>query len=252
MDQADADDTTPSAAQYPALGEMPDHRHLTACETLCWLGYGRPIPWAVYFAPIFRGPNTSLDELPALLHRSVPDQKPAECPMDDAERILMENLRAGRIQALFKNDGRFVSLPAEAYDYALVVNVRGGIEVDAGASCRDQENARQYVVNSLPSTDVFFRTSEVLRLLPAWPVRAPNVSPVKRIPVPWPKQMAWWKGYVQQHSNPDLRPTKAKQYAAAKAHFSDYAPPTHINMQDLRALPDTPSEWREPGRRPKL
>jgi hypothetical protein len=72
------------------------------------------------------------------------------------------------------------------------------------------------------------------------------------LPIPPGHLLKWWLDeLLKEHPDPDKRPTVAAQYEAAKARFPNYAPPTVEQMQGLRAHPDTPSEWREAGRRPK-
>jgi hypothetical protein len=164
--------TMPSAAettepQYPAEGEVTRHRHMTACEVLCWIGYHRPIRKEVYFAPIkTMAPGATIEELAASLHHSVPEPKPPECPLNDAERKLMDALRLGSVQALIEKNGKFEEVPAAIYEYAMAVNVRGSIEPDGGATERDATRAD---LSQRPIGSVFFRTSEVLKV---WPKEA--------------------------------------------------------------------------------
>ena len=81
--------------------------------------------------------------------------------------------------------------------------------------------------------------------------KAGTSTPFGKKPIPTPALLRWWEAYVKEHCNPDRRPTVNEQRAAAIAEFPVYASPTEITMQRLRALPITPPEWRESGRRPK-
>src|SRR4051794_10322313 len=85
--------------QYPPIGDVPKHRHLSACEVLTWIGYGRAIPKAAYFAPLANVHGATTEAILALLHRSVPDPKPLRCPMYKSERALMKALRSGKLRA---------------------------------------------------------------------------------------------------------------------------------------------------------
>lgn len=168
---AEADETTQAQAtesHYPAVGDIPEHRHLTACEVLTWIGYGRAISKDVYFAP--RASGLPAEERDSLLHRSVPDPKPPDDPMDDAERKLMEAVRAGLVHMLTVRNGAFEEMQAAIYEHAVVVTARGSIEADWRASERDRERAITYRSSLPPIGDVWFRKSEVLE---AWPT---NVS----------------------------------------------------------------------------
>ena len=166
---ATEDGATPPAAElelhYPAIGDVPGHLHLTACEVLTWIGYGRAISKAVYYAPVANSPVATIDEKMALLHRSVPDPKPSEDPMEDAERKLMELLRAKRVHMLIERGGVFEEVSDSIYEYAVAVNARGSVEPDANATERDQARARSYLLRLQPFGDVLFRKTEVLE---AW------------------------------------------------------------------------------------
>ena len=68
--------------------------------------------------------------------------------MDDAERKLMELLRAKRVHMLIERDGVFEEVPDAIYEHAVAVNARGSVEPDAKATERDQmrEHVRIYRV----------------------------------------------------------------------------------------------------------
>jgi hypothetical protein len=171
-----SDATTPAPAaelQYPAIGDVPEHRHLTACEVLTWIGYGRAISRDVYFAKV-SGATATAEARLSLLHQSVPDPKPLENPMDDAERKLMEEVRAGRVHSLIERNGAFEEPPAAIYEHAVAVNARGSIEADGTAPERDQTRARSYLSSLPPIGNVWFRKSEVLEV---WPSKAPTAIP---------------------------------------------------------------------------
>lgn len=94
--------------------------------------------------------------------------------------------------------------------------------------------------------DIRFRMAEVKK---QWPGATPEALPP-------PSRFAlreWWRSYLQQHSEPDNRPTTPQQQADANAHFAAIGRrgPTVAEMRALRADPNTPEEWRESGRRPK-
>ena len=114
---------------------------------LCWIGYQRPISKECYYWPLqkqrpARGSTRrppSVANLQAQLHRAIPEPKPTRCPMDDAERRLIAALRAGELRAIehdFKNN-RSLELPVSAFDYAVIVSTRGGLEIDNAASDDD-------------------------------------------------------------------------------------------------------------------
>jgi hypothetical protein len=152
--------------QYPAMGDLPEHRHLTACEVLTWIGYRRVIPNDVYYAPFTKEPGLPVEEGVSLLHRSVPEPKPPEDPMNEAERKLMEALRASHVHLFIERNGAFEEVPDTIYEHAVVVNARGSIEVDAKATERDRARAGSYLSRLGPIGDVWFRKTEVLE---AWP-----------------------------------------------------------------------------------
>ena len=166
---------------------------MTACEVLCWIGYGRAIAKEVYFRPIFEAPDMPFTDIAPLLHQSVPGPKPPECPMDSAERELMAALRSGKIQARCERNGALEIVPSEIYDYAVAVNARGSIETDQGAAGRDIAQADRYLRGQTTKIkDVFFRTSEVRECLKAWSNKLPALMGTEATPastamtLPWP------------------------------------------------------------------
>jgi len=176
-------DAAPDELKYPALGELPPKLRLTACEVLCWIGYGRDILKEVYLAPLVAARGARLTEATMLPHHFVPDPKPAECPMDDAERELIEALRTGKLRAFFKADGAFREVPAELYTYAVTVNVRGSIEPNCKASKEDFAEAEDFFYRIRPSIrDVFFDSAAVKAALAPWP-RARAVEPAAAPPL---------------------------------------------------------------------
>jgi hypothetical protein len=71
-------------------------------------------------------------------------------------------------------------------------------------------------------------------------------------PVPPLFLLRWWlEEYVPMYPNPEERPTRHKQLAAAEARFPNNSRPTVKSMQGLRKDPRTPPGWTDPGRRPK-
>lgn len=187
-----ADETTAAESQYPAIGEVPEHLHLTACEVLTWIGYGRAISKDVYLAPVVKSSGLATEERASLPHRSVPDPKPPEDPMDDAERKLMEAVRAGHVHILIEINGAFEEMPTAIYEAAVAVNARGSIEADWKAAERDRERAISYRSSLAPIGDVWFRKSEVLE---AWPCRAPTST--------WRRRRAASAGRAGWQSRPD-------------------------------------------------
>jgi hypothetical protein len=174
--------TTPAPAaepQYPAIGDVPEHRLLTACEVLTWIGYGRAISKDVYFAPFANAPPSAPEGRVSLLHQSVPDPKPAEDPMSDAERKLMEALRTRHVHILFERNGAIEEelLVDTIYEHAVSVNARGSLEADAKATERDQMLARSFLSRLSRMGDAWFRKSEVLA---AWPAPSLTVADAKQ------------------------------------------------------------------------
>jgi hypothetical protein len=186
-----SDHSLPAEAQYPEIGEVPEYRHLTACEVLCWIGYRRAIAKDVYFAPLTKARANGTAREVALLHRSIPEPKPSECPINDAERELMKSLRDGRVHAMVAKNGRLAELPSEIYEYSVSVNVRGSIEADAGSGQRDYWLALEYMFNLRPPIgEVLFRTTEVMT---AWPNNGADrdeapTAPLSPAPAPDPSQ----------------------------------------------------------------
>ncbi len=154
------------APQYPELGAVPVHRHMTACEVLCWIGYRRAIPKEIYYFPLSNSANVPFSRKVSLLHQSVPEPKPPECPMNAAEQNLMEALRTETIRAFYEKDGRFEQVPQDVYAYAVAVNARGGIEADSGVPERDRERAAKFTSAHAELRAVWFVTKDVLRLRP--------------------------------------------------------------------------------------
>jgi hypothetical protein len=91
------------------------------------------------------------------------------------------------------------------------------------------------------------------RDLTVWPAGAAEAKQKARRRVPRKELRQWWTTeYLPLHPEPDKRPSVETQRKDAAAAFPGYAPPNERTMQNLRADKDTPSDWREPGRRPKL
>jgi hypothetical protein len=169
-------DGAPTAALpaqgYPAIGEFPMAPYMTACETLCRLsGYRRAISEDLYFAPLRRPrvriPDDSA-EVSAVLHNAVPDPKPGEDPMPEAEQRVMKLWRAGRLHPGHVKDGEFQELPDEINQYAVVIAVDGRIRPDARAALRDQQPAwHWWTANEAAPPpdkhigDISFRTLEI-------------------------------------------------------------------------------------------
>jgi hypothetical protein len=185
--EAESDGLLAPEPQYPTIGEVPEHLHLTACEALCWMGYRRAIPKNVYFSPVVKALNTGCEEVIALLHRSVPDPKPPNDPIGDAERVLMEALHSGQLHLLIEKNGAFEEASAQIYDYAVAVNVRGSIEADCKATERDGERAQRYLTNYPLRGDVWFSRQELLN---GWtpPLIAPSAEDFAALLVPRWKQ----------------------------------------------------------------
>jgi hypothetical protein len=71
----------------------------------------------------------------------------------------------------------------------------------------------------------------------------------KRPTIPAGKLRGVWPAYLKRHPDPNKRPSATAQQADMAAEFPDHAPPSPRAMQDLRANPPTPVEWRNAGRR---
>jgi hypothetical protein len=259
---AEADETTQASAaesQYPAIGEIPKHRHLTACEVLTWIGYGRAISKEVYFPPFDRASGIRAEERNSLLHRSVPDPKPPDDPMDDAERKLMEAVRAGHVHMLTERNGAFEEMPTAIYEHAVVVTARGSIEADWKAPERDRERAITYRSSLAPIGDVWFRKSEVLEAWPnpAAPTGAPtslsddeNVAgDVSAKPQPTDRAVReWFKNRVDAWPDDRSAPSEDDDWLAITQHFAPGL--TRDEFRIVRNDKDvTPPEWRTQGRR---
>lgn len=89
-----------------------------------------------------------------------------------------------------------------------------------------------------------FRVDEILK---EWP--APPLPADARRPIPQTQIDRWWLGYVKEHQAAGTRPSREQNLADAMAAFPNHRPPSHRQIATLRALPQTPAEWRERGRR---
>lgn len=120
--------------EYPEYGEKPAAHILTACETLCWIGYRRAIPKDTYFSP-YEGPAVKLETHfndSSFLHRAIPGRKPEDDPMEDAEFQLLAALRDGSIGAFYldKETGKRRDLPSSVLQCDVTISARGSLEPD--------------------------------------------------------------------------------------------------------------------------
>jgi hypothetical protein len=212
---------------YPAIGVIPEHLHLTACEVLTWIGYGRAISKDVYFAEFAKAshlPGWSAERT-NLLHRSVPDPKPYDDPMNDAGRKLMEHLRAKRLTWFVRRNSRYEEGDPEILEYAVTVNARGAIEADWTATERDRCAASDYLKSCGP-LEVFFRASEVLTL-PRWPFTPGSTACVA----------VGTTALAQLRDTPEdnEKITEAIAWVYREAEAQGFAPPNVRDIQPLAA-----------------
>ena len=95
--------------------------------------------------------------------------------------------------------------------------------------------------------EICFRIKDVKRVFKKDQVAAAQRRPSETA------LLAWWKEYLERHSDPDKRPNAQQQHRDAIDYFTarGNARQTEQDMQNLRAHPMTPQERREAGRRPK-
>ena len=150
---------------YPEQGAQPSGMTMSSCEVLCWIAYRRAIPKRTYFAPLCNArANGEPIDLEALLHTAIPDPKPIENPMSDAEKALMAALRSGEVQAISqKNQMPAELLPINAYRLEVVISARGYLEPDNASSPDDYRLAAAEPTWS----ELRFYTAEVIRVWPA-------------------------------------------------------------------------------------
>jgi hypothetical protein len=160
-------DNAPAAAlpeqDYPPVGELPMDPYMSACETICFLsGYRRAIPKDRYLAPLGRTPGWDHPdndaEVSVLLHNAVPDPKPAEDPIPEAEQSVMKLWRAGLLHPIDKETRQ--ELPREISEYAIVVAVDGRIRPDGRATPQNYQRTLNWWA-SYKSGEIVFRKSEV-------------------------------------------------------------------------------------------
>lgn len=239
---------------YPEKGKVPEHRHVSACEFLCWIGYGRAIPKDVYFSPLAKAPrDATLEELAALLHRSVPDPKPQECPIGDAELTLIDLLRTKKIRAFREKLGILEELPTELYDYAVTVNGRGSIEPDCRATERDIRRALRYLSSfDPPIGEVLFSTLKMLEACAAQPIILAAAQPEPPDPRPKATHTAFREFFLARVAGwPDdlPAPNEDEDFLAATHYFA----PGFSRDHDFRPTRErcVPLSWRKQGpRRP--
>ncbi len=263
MSKADPTDITPppagdhspratgpdAALGYPAHGQMPDQPHLSACELLCWIGYGRAIPKTVYFAPAFAN-RMPPDQWGNLVHGAIPDPKPPADPIDDAERKLIDALRKGKLKAYQLKDGRYEEVSAEVYNYAVTINARGSIEADQNITQHHSMVADDFLYRWQPIRDVAFRTPDVLAVWPGgWPSDGviPKPRTVEHVTPPTDQEIEKW--FCQRVSGWDSRlpfPNAVADMEAFRTHFGQ--PIKRSAFRDMRKKA-TPPEWCSPGPR---
>jgi hypothetical protein len=237
---------TVSEADYPEVGQEPTHRHLTACEVLCWIGYRRAISKEQYFAPLSRKRGHRPRNWVSLLHETIPSPKPRECPIHQSERILMEAMRAHRVHSHYEKDDRLERVPREVLDYAVVVNVRGGIEPDNDASARDRQRAEAFIAVHGGLGSVWFDREEILREWPANELVAPQegraAKPTERAIRDWMRnRVSGWPDHLPA-------PTEDADYIVARKDFGDGL--SRVDFRGIRQT-ETPHQWRTSGpRRP--
>ncbi len=160
---------------YPAQGEFPTSPTMSACEVLTWIGYRRAIPKDAYLDSLQYRDVSSEVEAPRhiwefaylyeIIHTVIPDPKPDVCPMENAQKKLIEALRAGRLRSVSRDEAtdRVTRLTPQDFEFALVLDVWGLLQPDLSASADAQALAYDRV-----QTGVSFFTSEVLSLW-SWP-----------------------------------------------------------------------------------
>jgi hypothetical protein len=153
-------DACSSEDEYPRYGQEPTTHNLSACEVLCWIGYRRPIPKELYYSPLRASP---WPVLPSLMHDAVPDPKPAQCPIADAQQQLMSAIRSGKLAPYCIVNSTPAVMPPSAYKYAFVIYPRGSLEPDDAAADSDRELAE----SQQNYRGVHFFTTDVLKLWPA-------------------------------------------------------------------------------------
>ena len=281
-------DAMPAGPQYPAFGEVSKEWYLTACEALCWIGYRRAISKAVYFRPFVEAaPCVALEGRARLLHHSVPDPKPPDDPMGDAECALMKAAKAGQVRLLTQTNGNLEEVPSKVYDQDVSVNARGCIELNEAATERGRSLAQDYFCEHPLLGDVLIRTSEVLRawpppkasilsenfaalLVPRWTQEdeAPNApaAAVQRPPsdtdrvleaIPGPPATRpkatdpalrqWFRDRVASWPHELAAPSEHKDFIAASQYFAS----GFGRDDDFRPARRqyTPAEWRKQGPR---
>jgi hypothetical protein len=149
---------------YPAIDYIPQRPYLTPCEVLCLFAYRRAIPSRDYHAPLRWVAGLAPDDYNNFLHQAIPEPKPAESPMADAERKVMELLRDRRLHLFRKKGDSYEEVPSDTMKYAVVVTTRDDLAPDARAPQQDQESAASYLASHslLP---IVFLTSEVRECL---------------------------------------------------------------------------------------
>jgi hypothetical protein len=152
---------------YPAIDYIPRRPYLTACEVLCLIAYRRAIPSDLYFAPwgriteIARNDIRARGEVDAFLHQAIPEPKPAESPMGDAEQTLMAFIHAGRLHPLCKKGDEYEDPLPDLFKYAVVVTARDEVAPDYSQAPRqDQMAAESYIATKSPGR-IAFHVSEV-------------------------------------------------------------------------------------------
>jgi hypothetical protein len=151
--------------QYPEYNVAPPHELMTACETLCWIAYRRPISEEVLFAPL--GTNEkclSTDSKNGLLYESVPPPKPGADPMKNAMEELLGRLRSESIKALLVDElGCRSVVPSSDFETDVLVNVHGRLE-------NNQPHVMQRYGSELPPAGrgtLNFFTNEITKFWPA-------------------------------------------------------------------------------------
>lgn len=232
-------------AKYPSYGVAPTGHTMSACEVLCWIGYHRAISKEAYFYPVNNAPaRANITELERLLHDAIPEPKPVQDPMGDAEVRLMVEIRNGSVHCIDASaGGKILDLPIDAFRFQVTVSARGGLEPDGCASPEDHRLA-----SAEPRyRDVRFYTSEVLT---AWPKERHDLGAgcaAKMSPHPRPPDAAVFKHYrAWRLSMPDGHSTPTERQTREIFASSPY-PGTRVE-QLRRARDAYGSERNAPGR----
>lgn len=238
---------------FPEYRVAPTGRTMSACQTLCWIGYHRAFSSEQYFRPARMPRHPGDTPLSAALHEALPDPKPAKCPMGQAEQELTNALRNGLLRAYGNTRAGYEGLiPVSAYDFALVINARGGLEPDHNASALDLDLACRQTYY----TDVSFLTHEVLRIWPAQQIPTVNSIENDQIVSETPKHLPstrfsksklkeWYRIRVLEWPKGSIFPNEADDVTAARLEFPGIA---RTPVREVRRGL-APANWRIRGRR---